>query len=104
MIVPRPVSLARCAAFAVDPAGVPASIMFLLPDRDAVLHFIDDVPAGIEGCAAMRGADAHPHRYVGQVERSNPMDAGSTLDGKALHRLRKDSFALLDGQRLEGFV
>jgi len=32
------------------------------------------------------------------------MDAGSTLDGKALHRLRKDSFALLDGQCLEGFV
>src|SRR5258706_14041559 len=101
-----PVGMARfrCAAFAIDPAGVAASIMFLLPDRDAVLHFIDDEPAGVEGFAAVGGADAHPYRGVGQVEGSDPMDAHGMLDGKALHRLRQDPVALLDGQGLKGFV
>src|ERR1700676_3291250 len=85
-----PVAMARlrCAAFAVDPAGVPASIVFLLPDPDAVLHFIDDDPAGVEGFAAVGVADTHPHRDVGQVERADPMDARGMLDGKALYRLR----------------
>src|SRR5216683_3226224 len=83
VIVPTPAGLARlrCAAFAVDPAGVPASIMLLLPDRDAVLHFIDDEPAGVEGFAAVGGADAHPHRHVGQVEGADPMNARGMLDG-----------------------
>src|SRR6266404_235390 len=94
----------RCAAFAIDPAGVAASVMFLLPDRDAMLHFIDDEPAGVEGFAAVGGADAHPYRHVGQVKGSDPMDAHGMLDGKALHRLRQDPVALLDGQRLKGFV
>jgi len=38
-------------------------------------YFIDDEPAGVEGFAAVGGADTHPHRHVGQIERSDPMDA-----------------------------
>ena len=70
VIVSMPVGVARlrCAAFAVDPAGVPASLMFLLPDRDAVLYFIDDEAAGVEGLAAVGGAHPHPDRHVRQVE------------------------------------
>src|ERR1700681_3851823 len=106
VIVPKTVSLVRlrCAAFAVDPAGVPASIVFLLPDRDAVLHFIDDEPAGVEGVAAVGGADTHPYRHVGQVERVDSMDTRGMLDGKALHRLRQYPVPLFDRQGLEGFV
>src|SRR5260370_36012035 len=73
VIVPKPAGLARlrCAAFAVDPAGGPASIMLLLPDRDALLHFIDDEPAGVEGFARVGRTAAHPHRPCSQVERSD---------------------------------
>src|SRR5260370_9544063 len=97
VFVPKPEGVARlrCAAFAVDPAGVPASIMFLLADRDAVLHFIDDEPAGVEGFAAVGGADTHPHRHVRHPESADPMDAGGMLDGTALQRLRQDPVALL---------
>src|SRR6266404_1409605 len=98
VIVSMPVGVERlrCAAFAVDPAGVPASIMFLLPDREAVLYFIDDEPAGVEGFAAVGGADTHPHRHVGQIERSDPMNACGVLDGEAPYRLRQDSVALFE--------
>src|SRR6266481_5688535 len=95
VIVIVSVTRLRCAALAVDPARVPASIMFLFPDRDAVLHFVDDEPARVEGFAAMGGADTHPHRHAGLVERAQPMDAGGVLDGEALHRLRQDPVALL---------
>src|SRR6202041_1752053 len=78
-----PVGWRCCAAFAVHPARVAAAIVFLLPDRHSMLHFIDDEAAGIEGLAAMRGADAHPHGHVAQSERADAMNAQSVFHREA---------------------
>ena len=50
--------LPRCAraALAVDPAGVTIQVLLLLPDGQAMLDLIDDVPAGAERLIAVRGA------------------------------------------------
>src|ERR1700678_2142243 len=78
-----PVGWRRCAALAVHPARIAAAIVFLLPDGHSMLHFIDDEAAGIEGLAAMHGADAHPHGHVAQSQRADAMDAQSALHGEA---------------------
>src|SRR5258708_1498566 len=56
------------AALAVHPAGITASIMFFLPDRHAMFHFVDDEPAGVQALAPLRGP--HPEfleRFVFQA-------------------------------------
>lgn len=58
--------LARIVAgqFAIHPTRVTTGVMLFLPDRHALLYFINDVTAGIEGCAAMCGGSADPHGHI----------------------------------------
>src|SRR6202034_2427531 len=99
-----PVGWWRCAAFAVHPARIAAAIVFLLPDRHSMLHFIDDEAAGIEGLAAMHGADAHPHGHVAQSQRADAMDAQGVLHREASQGFGDDAFAFLHGEFLERLV
>ena len=62
------------AALAVHPAGIAVDVVFLLPDRDAMLDFVDDEAAGAERLVAMRGADAHPDGDVAD-RRASRRDA-----------------------------
>ena len=59
------------ASLAVHPAGVAVDVMFFLPDRDAMLDFIDDESAGAKRLVAMRGAHADPDGNV--TDRQRPM-------------------------------
>src|ERR1700679_773446 len=99
-----PVGWRRCAALAVHPARIAAAIVFLLPDGHSMLHFIDDEAAGIEGLAAMHGADAHPHGHVAQSQRADAMNAQSALHGEASQGFGDDAFAFFHGEFLEGLV
>jgi hypothetical protein len=69
--------------------------MFFLPDRDAMLHFIDDEPAGAERLVAMRGAHAYPDSNVTDREGTDSMHAGGASDAKAAHGFRHDARAFL---------
>src|SRR5437588_520925 len=53
---------------AIDPRRGAAQVVLLLPDRNARLGLVDDVPACIEGCAAMFGGDAAPPRQLPQLQ------------------------------------
>src|SRR5258707_4344686 len=92
------------AALAVYPAGITASIMFFLPDRHAMFHFVDDEPAGVEGLAAMRGADTDPHGHIAQAQGADTMDAESVLDREAPQGVGNDALAFLHREFLERFV
>src|SRR5882762_6954228 len=94
----------RRAALAVHPAGITASIMFFLPDRHAMFHFVDNETAGVEGFAAMRGTDSDPHGHIAQAQRAHAMDAQSVLDRKAPQGLGDDALALFHREFLERFV
>src|SRR5690606_7606896 len=76
----------------------------LLPDRHAMLDFVDDVAAGAEGLVAMRGRGAHPDGGVGQCQAAQPVHAQDALDAEALLRLLDDALALAHAERLEGLV
>ena len=65
-------------ALAVDPPGIAGSVMLLLPDRHAVLHLVDDVPARAEGFIAMRCGHSHPDGNFPQAEITQPVDAQCT--------------------------
>src|ERR1700679_3231713 len=104
VIVAVAVSWWRCATFAVHPARIAAAIVFLLPDRHPMLHLIDDEAAGIEGLAAMRGADAHPHGHVAQSQGGDAVDAQSVLHREAAQGFGDDAFAFLHGEFLERLV
>src|SRR5258707_9924268 len=94
----------RRATLAVHPAGITASIMFFLPDRHAMLHFVDDEAARLEGLAAMRGADSDPHGHIVQSQRAHAMDAQSVLHRKAPQGVGDDALAFLHREFLERFV
>src|ERR1700728_3573501 len=98
VIVAVAVSWRRRTALAVHPARIAAAIVFLLPDRHSMLHLIDDEAAGIEGFAAMRGADADPHGHVAQSERADAMNAQSVLHWEAPQGFIDDAFAFLHGE------
>src|SRR5258708_14574915 len=83
------------AALAVHPAGITASIMFFLPDRHAMFHFVDDEPAGVEGLAAVRGADTDPHGHSAQAQGADTMDPERVLYREAPQALRNDPPAFL---------
>src|SRR5260370_16470334 len=72
MLVPVPVSVTgrRRAALAVHPAGIAASIVFFLPDRHAMLHFVDDEATGVQPLSAMRGTKTDPHGSILQVNQA----------------------------------
>src|SRR5882757_268197 len=98
------VSGRRRATLAVHPAGITAAIMFLLPDRHAMLHFVDDEAARFEGFAAVRRTDSDPHGHVVQSQRAHAVDAQGVLHRKAPQRLGDDAFAFLHCEFLERFV
>src|SRR6266478_4638045 len=83
MLVPVSVTRRRRATLAVHPAGITAAIMFFLPDRHAMLHFVDDEAARLEGFAAMRRTDSDPDSHVVQSQRAHAVDAQSVLHRKA---------------------
>src|SRR6266851_7332790 len=104
MLVPVSVTRRRRAALAVHPAGIAASIVFFLPDRHAMLHFVDDEAAGVEGLSAMRGTDTDPHGHIAQGQRADTVDAESVLDRKAPQGVGDDALAFLHRELLERFV
>src|ERR1700685_2001886 len=89
------------AALAIHPARITASIVLFLPDRHAMLHFVDDEAAGIEGLAAMRGADSDPHGHVAQPQSADAMNAERVLHREAPQGFGDDAFAFLHGEFLE---
>src|ERR1700692_1962441 len=91
MLVLVPMVRGRGAALAVDPPRVAAAIVFFFPNRNTVFDFIDDVSAGVERFAAMGGTHAYPNGHVGEVERTDAMDAQRVLDGETLQCLRENS-------------
>ncbi len=84
-----------CAALAVHPAGVTIDVVLLLPDRDAMLHLIDDVAAGQKGLLAVARAHAYPYGHLTELQITNAVDAGGVLDAEALDRRGKDALAFL---------
>src|SRR6185503_4871300 len=85
----------QCTPLAVDPAGIAIDVVFFLPDRHAVFHFIDDVAAGAEGLVAMRGADPHPDSHVANSERAETMHAGRARDAETFAGLGDDACTFL---------
>ena len=71
------------AALAVHPPGVPVHVVLFLPDRYAVLHFVDDVAAGRKGLAPVSGAHPHPHRNIFQAEVAGAVYAGGSNNAKS---------------------
>src|SRR5712671_8146973 len=106
MPVPVPVSVTRRRreVLAVHPAGIAASIVFFLPDRHAMLHFVDDEAAGVEGLSAMDRTDTDPHGHIAQGQRADTVDAESVLDRKAPQGVGDDALAFLHRELLERFV
>src|ERR1700722_3358001 len=94
----------RCTAFAVHPARIAVSVMLLLPDRHAMLHFVDDVAAGVEGFAPMDRTDPDPPRHVAQGQGADAMDAQRVLHREAPQSFGDDAFAFLQREFLKGFV
>src|ERR1700731_2648569 len=94
----------RRAALAVHPAGIAASIVLFLPDRHAMLHFVDDETTGIEGFSAMHRTHADPHSHVAQRQRADAMDAQRVLHRESPQGFRDDALTFLHGEFLKGFV
>src|SRR5688572_2222268 len=92
------------AALAIDPAAVAFRIVLLLPDRQALLDLVDDVPAGCKGLVAMRGCHTHPHRDPADCELADPMHAGDAPHTEPVQRLGDDPFASLEREGLVRFV
>src|ERR1700732_4017290 len=104
MIVLVSVVRRRRAALAVYPARITAAVVLFLPDRHAMLHFVDDETAGVEGFAAMHGAESPPHRHIAQIQRTDAMDAQRVLHGEAPQGVGDDALAFLHREFLECFV
>ncbi len=92
------------AALAVDPSGVAGDVVLLLPDRHAVLDFVDDEAAGLKRFAAMARAHADPHGEFADFERADAMHAQRMRDAEALDGRAHDALAFLDREFLERFV
>src|ERR1700689_4678523 len=92
------------AALAIYPSRIAAAIVFLLPNGDAMLDFIDDEPAGIEGFAAVCGAHPHPHCHLAQTQGTDAVDAQSMLHRVASQRFRDDALAFLHRKLLKRLV
>jgi len=69
----------RGAALAVHPPGITAQVVLLFPDRQSVLHLVDDVTAGAERLVAVRGAHSHPHGELADRESADAMHARPEL-------------------------
>ena len=94
----------RRAALAIDPAGVTVDVVLLLPDRHAMLDFIDDESAGAERLVTMHRADADPDRDVADGQRADAMYAGGARHTELLDRGLHDACAFLLGELRERLV
>src|SRR5690606_4627002 len=94
----------RCTGRAVDPAARAVRVVFLLPDRHAVLDLVDHVAARVERRAAVRGAHADPARTVADLEPADAMLGEDLEHVETLLRLGDDLLALGDGDRLVRLV
>lgn len=92
------------AVLAIHPAGIAVRVVLLLPDRNAVLHFIDDESARIEGFAPMFGADTDPDGELTDRKVADTMRAAGIYDAITLARTCKNALALAQRQRRKGFV
>src|SRR6266403_5005344 len=92
------------AALAIDPAGVTAQVVLLLPDRHALLDLVNDVAAGEKRLVAMRCAHSHPHRQLADRKLADAVQARGVRHAKARDRLGEDALTFANGERLEGFV
>src|SRR3989338_6024636 len=58
-----------------DPAGISAGVIFLLPNRQARLVFIDDIATGAETVLAVGRNDTDPHRHVADLKPAGAVNA-----------------------------
>src|SRR6188768_2146364 len=93
-----------CASLAVHPAGIPVDVVLFLPDRYAMLHFVDDEPAGPKRLVAVHGADSDPDRDVADRQRPDAMYAGGAGHAKFFDGGLHDARAFLLGELGEGLV
>ena len=92
------------AAFAIDPSRIAIDVVFLLPDRNAVFHFVDDIAAGLERFVAMPAADADPHGDIADAKRARAMHARGFADAEALDGFVDDALSFFDREIDECFV
>src|SRR5690606_39720252 len=76
----------------------------IFPDRNTVLHFIDDVTTGCKRFRPMPRADAHPDGQIADRKRADAMHARRFHDAETADRFVHDALAFLARERLEGFV
>ena len=69
-----------------------------------MFDFIDDVTARAERFVAVRGAHAHPHGHVAQVQRAHAMHTGGARDAEPRNRFLHDARAFFLGELGKGFV
>jgi hypothetical protein len=67
--------------------------VLFLPDRDAVLDFVDDEAAGAEGFVAVVGADADPHSHFANAELAHAMHTLGGHDAELRDGLLDDARA-----------
>ena len=82
------------ATLAVHPARITADVMFFLPNRDAVLHFVDDVATGTKCFVAVWCAHAHPYGDRTERQIADAMHAACMGHTEARAGLGDDAFAL----------
>ena len=92
------------AALAVHPTRVAVDIVLLLPDRDAVLHLVDDVAARPEGLITVRRGDAHPHRDLAERQVADAVHATRVAHPETRAGFGDDALTLAYGELLEGLV
>ncbi len=89
---------------AVHPAAVAVRVMFLFPDRQAVLDRVDDLATGGKGFGTVRRGDGDPHRDVADCEVSEAVHATPRARAVAGEGRFHDARALGGRERLEGLV
>src|SRR6195256_4829676 len=107
LVVPVSASCVRGrggAALAIDPTGVTAQVVLLLPDRHALLDLVNDVAAGEKRLVAMRCAHSHLHRQLADRKLADAVQARGVRHAKARDRLGEDALTFANGERLEGLV
>ena len=76
----------------------------MFPDRDLLLHFVDQPLARGECLAAVAGDDLDPKRGFAHSNRADPVNQSDRFDGPAgLHGFEK-FFELMSRHGLMGFV
>ncbi len=92
------------AALAIHPARVAVDVVFLFPDRDPVLHFVDDEAAGLERLVTVRGADAHPHCKFTDAQVAEAVHAGDPCHAEPFAGRGENALTLAQGERFERFI